>query len=206
MIRKSRPENPSPPTPQSIGSSLQNSPPKNSEVEKTNHEWDSPQVESEFSMSPSPFTFSGTTQPNLSPDVTLSSFIKAALPIASQDVILPAFIKPLAEIVSPEDLQYLSSKRCFSFLPLAFQKIILHRFVEFVHPLLPIFDVDELVTIISGESQNQMSLLLYHAVMGAGLAAVETEVIQRYGFISKAAARNDSYCKAKVRPMSTYCY
>jgi hypothetical protein len=119
-------------------------------------------------------------------------------PTWPKDVSLPTFVKPLSTSLRAEEWQYLCAKRCFTFPPVPFQKIIIDRFMEYVYPLLPVLYIDDYVTIGTGKPLKRVPLTLYHALLGAGLAAVEDEIISQYGYSSKAAARNEFYSNAKV--------
>lgn len=116
----------------------------------------------------------------------------------AQDIILPPFIKQLPDTLHLEDWEYLRAKRCFDFPPPDFEKIVLQRFADFVHPLLPVVDIEEISAIVSGEPRPRISILLYHTLIGAGLAAVELDDIVKHGYDNKAAARNSFYSKAKA--------
>lgn len=112
----------------------------------------------------------------------------------------PPFIKSLPADLDAEDLRYLYKRGCFSLLPSGLEKIAIRRYAEFIHPLVPVIDLDDFVGAVFGNMHTKISLLLYHAVMCAGLAAVEIETIQKYGYASKPAARKECYTKAKVSP------
>ncbi|KAJ9612471.1 hypothetical protein H2200_004068 [Cladophialophora chaetospira] len=111
---------------------------------------------------------------------------------------LPHYIKPLPGSIDKDDLRYLRARGCFTFLPTELEKIVLCRYAEFIHPLVPVLDLDEFIGIVLGNLPKKISILLYHAVMCAGLAAVEVSTIHEYGFDSKPAARKQYYTKAKV--------
>ena len=110
------------------------------------------------------------------------------------------FIKPLPASLDADDLRYLGARGCFTFPSAELEKIVIRRYAEFIHPLVPVLDLDEFIGIIFGDLPKKVSMLLYHAVMCAGLAAVEIHTIQEHGFDSKPAARKQYYTKAKVRP------
>jgi hypothetical protein len=117
----------------------------------------------------------------------------------SRNVGLPAFVKPLSGSLRPEAWDYLVARSCFTFPPLALQKLVVSRYIEYVYPLLPVTSIEDHLTIYSGKPTNRgVSLTLYHALMGAGLAAVEDEAILRFGYTSKAAARCEFYTRARV--------
>lgn len=160
---------------------------------------DSAQSHNHRTMSPA-FAFNTPPQPDLScPSISMASFLRsAALPGTGEDILLPPFIEPLPTRLRKEDWQYLSAKDCFSFPPLALERVILQRFVDYIYPLLPVVDIEQVIAAITDQSQSQVSLLVYHALMSAGLAAVEDGVLVQYDYQSKAAARNVFYTKTKV--------
>ncbi|OAP65107.1 hypothetical protein AYL99_01079 [Fonsecaea erecta] len=183
---------PSPPTPDSSISS-QRQYAANPEIEAPPQHDD----RGAFDILSSPaFTFHDTPRQNLHPEITAPAL--SALAKLATDIDLPAFIKPFPDTLQSEDWQYLCAKKCFDFPHPDFERVILQRFAEFVHPLLPVVDVPDVVAAIAGESPTKISLLLYHTLIGAGLAATELDEIKRYGYESKAAARNSFYSKAKV--------
>ncbi|OAP62785.1 hypothetical protein AYL99_02012 [Fonsecaea erecta] len=111
---------------------------------------------------------------------------------------LPRFIKSLPSHLDEDDLRYLQARGCFTFLSRDLEKIVIRRYAEFIHPLVPVLDLDEFVDIVFGDMSKKISLLLYHAVMCAGLAAVDIQTILDHGFDSKVAVRKQYYTKAKV--------
>ncbi|KIW90966.1 uncharacterized protein Z519_08749 [Cladophialophora bantiana CBS 173.52] len=134
--------------------------------------------------------------PQTSPDASSNSSIGRADILS--DLHLPRFIKSLPSHLDVDDLHYLKARRCFAFLPADLEKIVIRRYAEFIHPLVPVLDFDDFVDVVFGDVQKKISLLLYHAVMCAGLAAVDIQTILDYGFDSKVAARKQYYTKAKV--------
>jgi hypothetical protein len=113
---------------------------------------------------------------------------------------LPRFIKPLSPSLGTDDLRYLAKRKCFECMSSDLERIVIRRYAEFIHPLLPVLDLDEFVGIVFGDLPQKISLLLYHTVLCAGLAVVEIETIHEYGYDSKPSAREELYIKAKVGP------
>lgn len=112
---------------------------------------------------------------------------------------LPSFIQPLDNSRFDEhDLEYLAHKNVFELLPETLAKATISRYAEFIHPMAPAFDIGEVLNIMSGSSTKQMPLLLYHAMMTAGLRSVQHDIILKHGFTSRSEARGMCYEKAKV--------
>ncbi|KAH0847266.1 hypothetical protein FOPE_00342 [Fonsecaea pedrosoi] len=183
---------PSPPTPDSTISSHRHFHAHPEVDAPTQHE-----DRGAFDILSSPaFTFTDTPQQSRNPEITAPAL--SCLAKLATDIELPPFVKPFPETLQAEDWQYLCAKKCFDFPDPGFERLIFQRFTEFVQPLLPIVDVPDIISAIEGQSPTKISLLLYHTLIGAGLAAVELDEIRRYGYESKAAARNSFYSKAKV--------
>ncbi|KAH0848605.1 hypothetical protein FOPE_02510 [Fonsecaea pedrosoi] len=111
---------------------------------------------------------------------------------------LPRFIKFLPSHLDQDDLRYLQARGCFTFLSADLCKTIMRRYAEFIHPLVPVIDLEEFVAALFSDVEKKISPLLYHAVMCAGLAAVDVQTILSHGFESKVAARKQCYTRAKV--------
>lgn len=111
---------------------------------------------------------------------------------------LPNFIQQLPKDLTVEESQYLAAKQCFTFPPAPFQREVLLKFLEFGYPFLPIVNPDQISAVALGHPRRPIPLLLYHALMGAGLAAVDLHTLNKYGYASKCEARLAFYCKAKV--------
>lgn len=114
---------------------------------------------------------------------------------------LPAFIKPLSARLDQADLRYLYEKGAFSLPTDAFRNVCLARYLEFTHPLLPLLDKAQVLSILDNENNGKspMALLLFHAVMCSGVTFMENDIIKLEGFASKHSARLAYFNRAKVR-------
>lgn len=114
---------------------------------------------------------------------------------------LPSFIKPLPTSLDQVDLRYLYERNAFSLPTDAFRDVCLARYLEFTHPLMPLLDKAQVLSILDNENngENPMSLLLFQAVMCSGVTFVENEIIRREGFDCKRSARHAFFNQAKVR-------
>lgn len=124
---------------------------------------------------------------------------------------LPCFIKPLPEDLDDADIRYLHDKNAFELPSQPFIRDCLVGHLEFAHPLLPLLDKSQILSIINGplggdgiddretgQYAQPLSFLLFHAVLCSGVAFVETERIVAEGFESKQAARRAFFNRAKV--------
>ncbi|EHL03850.1 putative Cutinase transcription factor 1 beta [Glarea lozoyensis 74030] len=77
---------------------------------------------------------------------------------------------------------------------------LITAYLEYVHPYMPLIEVCETLRIIDDESgsSGKMSLFLFQAMMFAGTAFVDMDVLRRAGFTNRKAARKAFFQKARV--------
>lgn len=114
--------------------------------------------------------------------------------------LLPGFIRPLPGKMAPEDIVYLHSKGAFTLPDITLQKALLHAYVEFVHPYMPLLELHPfLETIHERDGKNgTVSLLLYHAVMFTAASFVPAKYLKAAGFSRRREARKSFFMKARV--------
>lgn len=113
---------------------------------------------------------------------------------------LPLYFNSLPTTLSLEDMAFLAKKGALSVPPRSFTRVILCRYVEFVHPALPLIDICSSITAINdctGQS-GKISFLLLLAMIYAALPFVELKHVRPLGFMSKLDARTSYYKKIKV--------
>lgn len=112
---------------------------------------------------------------------------------------LPAFIRALPSTFDPEDLSYLSKKGALTLPPPALRNALLRCFVENIHPFMPLLDIHELIRTVDTEDTNSaISLLLFQAIMFAGVASVDMAYLQTAGYTNRRIARRDFFQKTRV--------
>ncbi|KAI9839841.1 MAG: hypothetical protein M1819_000031 [Sarea resinae] len=113
---------------------------------------------------------------------------------------LPKYIKPLPTTLALEDVEYLEKKGCVSIPELRLRNELLQSYVKFVHPYMPLLELNEFLRIIeqSDGSNGAISLLLFQAVMFAGTAFVDMEYLLSAGFTTRKAARKAFFHKARL--------
>ena len=116
---------------------------------------------------------------------------------------LPDYVQPLSDGLDEDDLTYLLKKGVLSLPKEDFRNVCLCRYVEFVHPVLPLLELNETLTIIgtSNGQNGKISLLLLNVIIYAALPFVESKHIRSAGYASKLAARTVFYKKSKVIPV-----
>jgi hypothetical protein len=112
---------------------------------------------------------------------------------------LPGFIRTFPSTFGPDDLSYLAKKGALTIPPPALRAALLRCFVENIHPYMPLLDVHELIhTVDTNDSTSAVSLLLFQAIMFAGVASVDMAYLQTAGYTNRRAARRDFFQKTRV--------
>jgi hypothetical protein len=113
---------------------------------------------------------------------------------------LPLYLQDLPASIQSEDLDYLAAKGAFALPARDFLNICLCRYIEFVHPVLPLLNLN--ATIMSLDDATGMSgktsILLLFAIIYAALPFVESKHVRAASYSSKLEARTAIYKKAKV--------
>lgn len=111
----------------------------------------------------------------------------------------PAFIAPPSSHIPPEDLDYLARKGAFTVPEPDLRVEILRAYLFSVHPFMPMLDYRAFVhAVLNQPEDNRISLLLFQAVMFAGLHSLQLPVIQRLGFESTKQARGVFFSRVRL--------
>lgn len=101
--------------------------------------------------------------------------------------------------VSQESEEYLQLKGALRIVPIELRNKLLGAYIKYVHPLLPIIDLQWFLLNVMVEDETRfVSPLLYQAVMLAGSAFIEQETAISAGFSSRKALRRTLFGRAKV--------
>jgi hypothetical protein len=114
--------------------------------------------------------------------------------------LLPAYIKPLPSRMAIEDVGHLWKKGALTIPDAPFRNALLTAYIEFVHPYMPLIELQEFLRIVdegTGES-GRISLLLFQAVMFTGVAFVDMSYLTAAGYSTRKAARKAFYLKSRV--------
>lgn len=114
--------------------------------------------------------------------------------------ILPPFIKPLPVHIPLEDVQYLSVKGALFVPDREIRAALIHAFIEYVYPYMPIIDLQGFLSLIDRaerqpwrdgvpEYHGQVSLLLMQGIIFSAAAYVDMKYLHMLGFLSRREAR-----------------
>ncbi|KAL1855874.1 hypothetical protein VTK73DRAFT_8448 [Phialemonium thermophilum] len=138
-------------------------------------------------------------QPTLLGDLRTAQFLNS---LEDPDLVfqLPAFIKPLPSRIPTEDAQYLRTKGALTLPSPELQNALLHAYVEFVHPYMPLLELHDFLDTIHSKDgfAGQVSLFLYQAVMFVSTAFVGGRYLKEAGYASRKAARKDFFHRARL--------
>ena len=113
---------------------------------------------------------------------------------------IPDYVTTLPERLDAADAQYIGAKGALCLPTARFRTELLKSYILWVHPQVPILDLKSFLGAIADNNGiNAISLLLFHAVMFAGVAFVDISYIHQEGYTSRKAARDSLFQRAKVR-------
>ncbi|KAJ5360472.1 hypothetical protein N7517_009663 [Penicillium concentricum] len=112
----------------------------------------------------------------------------------------PRYVSELPTSLEVSDLDYLESKGAMCLPTAPFRKQLLKSYILWVHPQVPVLDLDGFLrSIAANDGKTRISLLLFHAVMFAASAFVDISHIQNEGYLSRQVARDVLFRRVKVR-------
>jgi hypothetical protein len=113
---------------------------------------------------------------------------------------LPRFIKPLPSKIGPDEISYLEKKGALTVPKGILRSEMLRAYIEFVHPYMPLLDLNDFLTVIdkSDGSNGKVSLILFQAVMFAGSAFIDMQSLYNAGYATRKEARKDFFQKTRV--------
>ncbi|KFA78518.1 hypothetical protein S40288_01479 [Stachybotrys chartarum IBT 40288] len=113
---------------------------------------------------------------------------------------LPHFVNPLPARIELEDIRYLHMKGALTLPGLELQNALLQAYVEYVHPYMPLMDLNEFLGIVNCRDglNGKTSLFLYQAVMFAATAFVDMNQLREAGYHTRKAARRAFFLKTRV--------
>ncbi|KAK5462949.1 hypothetical protein LTS15_002661 [Exophiala xenobiotica] len=112
---------------------------------------------------------------------------------------LPDFIAPYPSRIPAEDLEFLVRKGAFTVPDPELRAELLRGYVFCVYPFMPMLDLKAFVeAVLNDRKDGRVSLLLFQAVMFAGISSLEPHHIHRLGFDSAKQAREVFFTRVKL--------
>jgi hypothetical protein len=118
---------------------------------------------------------------------------------SAEKLSLPAFIAPLSNRILSEDLEFLILKEALTVPEPELRLEILRSYMFSVHPFMPMLDYKAfLYAVLEDGKDSRISLLLFQAVMFAGLHSLPLHVVSRLGFESTKHARETFFTRVRL--------
>ncbi|KAJ6120272.1 hypothetical protein N7523_004552 [Penicillium sp. IBT 18751x] len=112
---------------------------------------------------------------------------------------LPDYIRGLPARLTKDDIDYLAAKGALSIPDVSLRNELLKAYVHYVHTYMPLLDLEEfLQTIVQNDGVHRISLLLFQAVMFAGMAFVDIKHLKAAGYQTRKAARKIFFQRARL--------
>ncbi|KAF5017654.1 hypothetical protein F66182_10404 [Fusarium sp. NRRL 66182] len=112
---------------------------------------------------------------------------------------LPLYVRPLPSHLTPIDIEYLASKGALKIPDEKLQCELFRLYYQFVHPFMPILDLSTfLLSVTRRDASSRVSLLLFQAVMFAGVAYLDTENCVVRGYESRRSMRKDFFERVRL--------
>jgi len=112
---------------------------------------------------------------------------------------LPDYIRGLPARFQKEDIDYLAAKGALTIPDVGLRNELLKAYIHYVHSYMPLLDLEEfLQTIVQNDGIHRISLLLFQAVMFAGMAFVDMKHLQAAGYQTRKAARKIFFQRARL--------
>ncbi|KAJ5728584.1 uncharacterized protein N7483_003092 [Penicillium malachiteum] len=112
---------------------------------------------------------------------------------------LPDYIRGLPARFQKEDIEYLAAKGALTIPDINLRNELLKAYIHYVHSYMPLLDLEEfLQTIVQNDGVHRISLLLFQAVMFAGMAFIDMKHLQAAGYQTRKAARKIFFQRARL--------
>lgn len=112
---------------------------------------------------------------------------------------MPGYVSGSPSHLDQGHHEFLETKKAFGVPTARFRNALLKSYVLWVHPQMPILDMDNfLCEIAKNDGHNSISPLLYYAVMFAASGFVDISYIHHEGYTSRGAARDVMFQRVKV--------
>lgn len=112
---------------------------------------------------------------------------------------LPSYIKPLPDRFGDDEINYLQEKGALTIPHDNLRNELIRCYAEVIHPFMPLLDLHDFVATLDCEDgSKRMSLLLFQAVMFAGVASVDMRHLEIAGYSARRDARGDFFIRTRL--------
>ncbi|EKV11164.1 C6 transcription factor (Ctf1B), putative [Penicillium digitatum PHI26] len=112
---------------------------------------------------------------------------------------LPDYIRGLPARFQKEEIDYLAVKGALTIPDVTLRNELLKSYIHYVHTYMPLLDLEEfLENIVQNDGIHRISLLLFQAVMFAGVAFIDMKHLQAAGYQTRKVARKVFFQRARL--------
>ncbi|KAL6407386.1 putative c6 transcription factor protein [Ilyonectria robusta] len=112
---------------------------------------------------------------------------------------LPPYIRRLPAHITSQDMEYLANKGALTIPDDELRNELLRTYITIIFPFLPAMDfMAFLESILLGDGDNPVSLLLFQAVMFASVNLVDFKFLKARGFSSRKKARETFFDRVRL--------
>lgn len=116
-----------------------------------------------------------------------------------QQSCLPPYIRRLPAHITSQDMEYLANKGALTIPDDELRNELLRTYITIVFPFLPAMDfMAFLESILLGDGDNPVSLLLFQAVMFASVNFIDIKFLKARGFSSRKKARETFFDRVRL--------
>lgn len=131
--------------------------------------------------------------------ITASPSVIPSIRSPSAAIFLPAFIKPLPNTLDAQDVEYLRNKGAFELPSQDLLAEVLQAYMLGIHVFMPILSMRGILEAVAkNDGQQSISLLLFQAIIFAGMAHISDDCVQRLGYGSPKEARKDYFTRVRL--------
>ncbi|KAJ6104122.1 hypothetical protein N7523_010442 [Penicillium sp. IBT 18751x] len=111
----------------------------------------------------------------------------------------PRFLKPLPDRICSEDLEFLRFRGALSIPETGLRNELLRSYIQWVHSFLPVLNLQEFLRCVAeNDSNGNVSVLLFQAVMFVGTAFIDLKHLQAAGYSTRKSARNAFFTRLRL--------
>jgi hypothetical protein len=115
------------------------------------------------------------------------------------EIVIPHYTIPPPPRIAGEDLEYLMKKGAFSVPEVGHRNELLRCYAQFVHPFLPLIDIQDVLTIVWRNNPSaRVSMLLLQAIMFAATAFIDMAYLEAQGYMTRQSASKAFFTRAKL--------
>ncbi|KAJ5491799.1 hypothetical protein N7453_009896 [Penicillium expansum] len=125
--------------------------------------------------------------------------VPASMPLANVTSQIQQLLDPNFGNTRSANIDYLAVKGALTIPDVTLRNELLKSYIHYVHTYMPLLDLEEfLQNIVQNDGIHRISLLLFQAVMFAGVAFIDMKHLQAAGYQTRKVARKVFFQRARL--------